>query len=180
VKASPIGRRYGRALLELAAEKNVIPKIRKDLEGLVETWNGSEELQSTFENPAISAEARRKIVDAIGKRMMLSTETINTLKLLADRRRFRHLPEIAEAYIELAEAREGRVVAEVTSAAPLAGDFKMKLQKELEAAIGKKVVVVEKQDPELIAGVVTRVGDKVFDGSVRHRLRQIEEELAAR
>lgn len=180
MKASPIGRRYGRALLELAAEKNVIPKIRKDLEGLVETWNGSEELQSIFENPAISAEARRNIVDAIAKRMMLSTETINTLKLLADRRRFRFLPEIAEAYIELAEAREGRVVAEVTSAAPLAGAFKMQLQKELEAAIGKKVVVVEKQDPELIGGVVTRVGDKVFDGSVRHRLRQIEEQLAAR
>lgn len=180
MKASPIGRRYGRALLELAAEKNVIPKVRKDLEGLVDTWNGSEELRSVFENPAIGAEGRRNIVDAIGKRMMLSTETINTLKLLADRRRFRHMPEVAEAFFELAEEREGRVVAEVTSAAPLSGAFKIELQKELEAAIGKEVVVVEKQDPDLIAGVVTRVGDKVFDGSVRHRLRQIEEQLAAR
>lgn len=180
MKASPIGRRYGRALLELAVEKNVLPKVRKDLEGLVETWNGSEELRSTFENPAISADARRNIVDALGKRMMLSTETINTLKLLADRRRVRHLPEIAEAFIELAEAREGRVVAEVTSAAPLAATFKTQLQAELEKAIGKRVVMVEKQDPDLIAGVVTRVGDKVFDGSVRHRLRQIEEQLVAR
>ena len=180
MKASPIGRRYGRALLELAVDNESIPKIRKDLEGLVETWNGSDELQSTFENPAISGEARRNIVDALGKRMMLSTETINTLKLLADRRRVRHLPEIAEAFIELAEAREGRVVAEVTTAAPLTSVFKGKLQAELEKAIGKKVVMVEKHDPELIAGVVTRVGDKVFDGSVRHRLRQIEEQLAAR
>ncbi len=180
MKASPIGRRYGRALLELAAEKNVIPKIRKDLEGLVETWNGSVELQSVFENPAISAEARRDIVDAIGKRMMLSTETINLVKLLSDRRRVRFLPEISEAFIELAEAREGRVVAEVTSAAPLTATYKTQLQAELEKAIGKKVVMVEKQDPTLIAGVVTRVGDKVFDGSVRHRLRQIEEQLAAR
>ena len=177
MKATPIGRRYARALLDLAAEKNVIPKIRKDLEGLVETWNGSEELRTAFENPAIDADARRNIIDAIGRRMMLSTETINTMKLLSDRRRFRHMPEVAEAYFEMAEAREGRVVAEVTSAAPLPSTFKTRLQAELQKAIGKEVVVVEKQDPDLIAGVVTRVGDKVFDGSVRHRLRQIEERL---
>ena len=180
MKASPVGRRYARALLELAAEKNVIPKIRKDLEGLAETWNGSEELRSTFENPAVNAETRRGIVDAIGRRMMLSTETINTMKILADRRRLRHLPEIVEAFVEMAEASEGRVVAEVTSAAPLDAGFKARLQAELQKTVGKQVVLVEKLDPSLIAGVVTRVGDKVFDGSVSHRLRKLEERLGAR
>lgn len=180
MKATPIGRRYARALLELAGDKNMVPKLRKDLEGLTETWNGSDELRAVFENPAIDAESRRKIVDAIGRRMMLSTETINTLKLLADRRRLRHLPEIAEAFVALAEAQAGRVVAEVTSAGPLSSTFKARLQTELQKAVGKQVVVVEKQDPDLIGGVVTRIGDKVFDGSVRHRLRQLEERLSAR
>ena len=70
-------------------------------------------------------------------------------------------------------------MAEVTSAAPLAPDFKARLKAELQKLVGKQVTLVEKQDPALIGGVVTRIGDKVFDGSVRHRLRQLEERLAA-
>ena len=179
MKASPIGRRYARALLELASEKGNVPKIRMDLENLSGVWNESEELRSTFENPAIDADARRKIVDAIGRRMVLSPETINTFKLLSDRRRTRFLGEVADAFLEMAEENEGRVMAEVTSAAPLAPEFKARLKAELQKLVGKQVTLVEKQDPALIGGVVTRIGDKVFDGSVRHRLRQLEERLAA-
>ena len=179
MSTSAIGRRYARALLDLAGDNRVVPKVTADLQSFLDAWNSSDELRALFENPAISGGARVEVLDSLGRRMALSKETLNTLKLLADRGRLRHLPEIAESFSMLAQEREGRVVAEVTSAAPLPPSLEARLKAQLEKAVGKQVVLVKKQDADLIGGVVTRVGDKVFDGSVRHRLQQIQERLGA-
>jgi F-type H+-transporting ATPase subunit delta len=91
----------------------------------------------------------------------------------------RHLPEVAAAFEELVEDRTGRVRAEVTSASALPDAYYEQLQKALGEVTGKQVILVKKQDPTLIAGIVTRVGDKVFDGSLRNRLNELKEELLA-
>lgn len=72
------------------------------------------------------------------------------------------------------------MVAEVTTASELPEAYFAKLQATLEKSLGKKVSIVKKTDPTLVAGVVTRIGDKVFDGSVRSSLRQLEDRLLAR
>lgn len=179
MKTSPLSRRYAKALLELADEQNLTSRVRKDLEDLAATWNSSAELRGVFENPAVTLEPRRKVVEALATRMGMQKLTANTLKLLSDGGRFAFVPEIADAFADLADAQTGGLRAEVTSASPMPESYYTRLKAELEKATGRKVTLVKKQDPALIAGVVTRVGDKIYDGSVQHRLERLQEELMA-
>jgi F-type H+-transporting ATPase subunit delta len=177
MRASAVDRRYARALLDLAEESKQTDKIARDLQDLRAAWEASAELRNVFENPGFSTEARKKIVDALAKRMGLTPVLMNTLFLLSDRRRLRYVPEIAEAFTDLAESKSGRVRVTVTTASPLPEKYFIELQKVLETATGRKVVLDKHEDPSIIAGVVTRIGDKVFDGSVGNRLVELKETL---
>ena len=101
----------------------------------------------------------------------------DSLLLLADRNRLRHVGEVAASYDADAEARSGRLTAEVTTAEELPASYFSELTATLKQVTGKDVVVAKKIDPSLIAGVVTRIGDQVFDGSIKHQLSELKEEL---
>ena len=176
-KSTALGRRYGRALLELADEAKLREKIGKELESLQGAWDTSGELREVFVNPSVDAEVRKKIIVALSEKLGLHTFVVNTLKLLADRQRIEHLPEVIAAYLEIANAAEGRVVAEVITAKPMPASYYAKLEKVLEEATGSKVTIERSEDPSLIGGVVTRVGDLVFDGSLRTRLNELKETM---
>lgn len=177
MRAGALARRYAKALLELATEQGQLDKVSQDLTSLMEVWQESTELRQLFENPAVGADQRRSVLEALSSRLDLSQIVKHALFLLSDRRRLRHLPEVAEAFDTLAEERAGRVRAEVITAAPMPEKYYQELEKALEAVTGKKVVLVRKQDDSLIGGVVTRVGDKVFDGSLRNRLEELRESM---
>lgn len=177
MRTGPLGRRYAKALLALADEAGQTEKVQRDLSDLVATWNESAELRAVAQSPSVSTEERAALVKALGQRMGLSPALISTLSLLSDRRRLHRLPEVADAFAELAEARAGRVRAEVTTAGPMPAAYYAELEKTLERVTGKKVVLVKSEDPSLIAGVVTRVGDRVYDGSVKNQLRALGESL---
>ncbi|MBK6580610.1 MAG: F0F1 ATP synthase subunit delta [Sandaracinaceae bacterium] len=174
-----ISRRYAKALLELAEEAKQTPTVHKALAAFAETWATSDTLRDVFENPSVSAESRQKVLDQVATRLAAPPLLKNTLKLLADRGRMALLPELAAAFNGLAQTATGQVEAEVTTASPMPEKYYLELQKVLEKVTGKKVLVVRKQDPSIIAGVITRVGDKVFDGSVRNRLTELKEQLLA-
>ncbi len=179
MRGTTIGRRYAKALLELAQDRGEGEKVRRDLLSLVDTWEASKELREVFENPAVTAEARAKVLKAVSTRLGLSPLLVNTLRLLSDRRRLRLLPELAAAFVALMEERGGVVVAEVTTAQPMPASYFAELAKALEQALGQKVSVTKKQDPTLIGGVVTRVGDRIYDGSLRTRLQELKEQMLA-
>ncbi|MFK7998485.1 MAG: ATP synthase F1 subunit delta [Polyangiales bacterium] len=179
MKTSPAARRYAKALLELALEAKQAPKIQKDLREVSEAWESSEELRGIFENPAIDADMQRKVVEGLAQRMMLSPMTKNTLLLMAGNRRITEITAMSHAFAAFAEAASQTLQAEVSTPAAMPEAFYTRLKGELEKATGQKVNIVKKQDASLIAGVVTRVGDKVYDGSVRNRLQQLRETLSA-
>lgn len=175
-----LGRRYAKALLELAIERGEVDRIQRDLATLAAAWKDQRELRAAFENPKIGPDVRRRVLDAIIQRLGASTTLKNTLFLLSDRRRMRHLPDIASAFAQLSEERAGRVRAEVVSATPLSDAYCAELQKVLSQVTGKEVVLHRREDPSLIAGVVTRIGDQVFDGSLRTRLEELKDEMLHR
>lgn len=172
-----LARRYARALLELATEQRQTDRVKKDLEELAAMWAESSELRELFANPQFSAQVRKTALSEIITRAGVAPLTRNAVLYLSDRNRVRALPEVAEAFIQLAEAAAGTVRAEVTSAAPLTESYYLQLQRALEQATGKRVAIDRKTDASLIAGVVTKVGDKVFDGSVRTRLTELKDSL---
>jgi len=175
--AGALARRYAKALLQLAEEKNEVAKAGADLVAIAAAWHESKELRDAFQNPNVSSEVRRKITDALAARLGVTHTLKNTLAMLSDRRRMRHVAEIAEAFTKLAEEKSGSVRAEVITAMPLPDAYFAELQRTLEQVTGRKVQLVKRHDPSLIAGVVTRVGDKVFDGSIKNRLSELEDEL---
>jgi len=172
-----LARRYARALLELASEQRQTERVKKDLEELAAMWAASSDLRELFQNPQFSPQARKVTLSEIITRSGVSPLTRNTVLYLADKNRIPALPDVAAAFSALAENAAGTVRAEVTSAAPLTEGYYLQLQRALEQATGKRVVIERKTDPALIAGVVTKVGDKVFDGSVRTRLTELKETL---
>jgi len=114
-----------------------------------------------------------ELADQIGA----TPTTRNALLLLVDRRRVRALPHLARSLSELADARKGLVRAEVTTATPLSEAYYGRLQAELERLTGRRVLVDRKTDSALVGGVVTRIGDRVFDGSLRARLESLRDRL---
>jgi len=180
MSASTLARRYAKALIELAEKTGETDAVAKQLAHLAASWDASNELRDVFENPAIPAELRKKLLASLLQRSGASKLVSNTLGLLEERQRLRLLPDLSEAYTRLAEAQSGRVRAEVTTATEMPADYYQSLTNALEKVTGKKVVLEKKQDESLIAGLVTRVGDTVFDGSLKNRLREMKEELLAR
>ena len=112
-----------------------------------------------------------EIADRIGA----TPTTRHALLLLVDRRRAKTLPYVARMLRELADARRGVVRAEVTTAVPLNDAFYARLQARLEKMTGKRVAVDRRIDSSLIGGVVTRIGDRIIDGSLRTRLHSLRD-----
>ncbi len=174
---SAVGRRYAMALLELAEEQGQTQKVRRDIEALASAFGESAELRGAMTNPWYNDEQREGILQQLSMRLGTSPIVKNTLGVLKDRQRLGDLPAIAEAYVRLAQERTGTILAEVTTAGPMGDAYFMRLKQTLEQATGKKVEIEKKQDAALIAGVVTKVGDKVYDGSLRARLKEMEEKM---
>lgn len=176
---SVVGRRYAKALLELAREQNVTDQVMRDVGALSDAWKESAELRELIRNPVVPRPALAAAVNAIMDRLGSSTLVRNTVGLLSDRGRLPVLEDVLSAFDELAEAETGRVRAEVVSAKPLPDAYYTRLQEKLQRATGQQIVLVKKEDPSLIGGVVTRIGDRVFDGSISNRLSELRESLLA-
>jgi F-type H+-transporting ATPase subunit delta len=180
VSVHVVAHRYAAALLELGQEQGNLDALVRDVSALGETWNASAELRQVADNPLVSQEAKKASIAEIASRLGVGAAAKNLALLLSDRRRLAALPHIAGRLQVLADERRGVVRAEVTTAAPLGEAYFARLQAALERLTGKRVVVEQRQDASLIGGVVARVGDRVYDGSVRSRLRSVREALLPR
>ena len=174
---STVANRYARALYELAEEKGLTDQIGKNLAALSATWGASEELSGLFRNPKFSIEEKRRVIKAVAERQSCHLTVVNTMQMLSDRGRLEQLPAIADAFERISERRSGRIRAEIVTAIALPEAYYEQLQKKLELATGKKVTLVRSEDPSLIGGVVTTVGGRVFDGSLKNRLQGLKNQL---
>ncbi len=177
MSVSIVARRYARALLELGVEQGELDAIVEQMSELAVAWEESPELRNAIENPLVAHAVKKNVIGALADRIGASQTTRHAVLLMVDRRRAQALPYVAQTLRELADARKGLVRAEVTTAAPLSEAYYGRLQVQLEAMTGKRVVVDRRTDPTLIAGVVTRIGDRILDGSLRTRLQSLRDAL---
>ena len=172
-----VGRRYAAALFELAKNEGKLDQCLADMRALGEAWGGSAELRAVVADPSVSNDILSGALDIVLGRLGTGELVKNTVGVMAARGRLAQLPEVAEAFETLAEAGTGRVRAEVVTAKPMSEAYYAELKAKLEQVTGTQVVLTKKEDRSIIAGVIARVGDQVFDGSVRNRLQDIKEEL---
>lgn len=170
-------RRYAKALFDLAVEAKLVDKVRADLADLAKAFESSAELRALVENPAFTPAVKKKAILAIATRMGVSPVVQNSVQLLVDRGRVGMLGVISESFDGIAERRSGRVRAEIITAAPLSDAYYSELEKALGSVTGRQVTLVKKTDPSIIGGIVTRVGDTVYDGSIANRLKDIRTQL---
>jgi F-type H+-transporting ATPase subunit delta len=152
----------------------------EDLEKISSLFRESEELRSCLESPLYDAKVLKEVIKKVGIRLGLSGATLNFLEFLVDKGRIRYLPEIVRTYHEIADEISGRVRAVVIFAHDLSSDLLAQIKSTLEKAIKKEVILEVEKDPAIVGGVIAKVGDLVFDGSVRSQLAQMKKRLIRR
>ncbi|MCW1427944.1 F0F1 ATP synthase subunit delta [Novosphingobium sp. JCM 18896] len=165
--------RYASALFDLASEKGVVTAVESDLDKLGEALKGSPDLAALIRNPKVSRDDTAKAMDAVAGVLGLSDLTKNFIGVLAANRRLSALPEIVRAFAVIAAAQRGEVTAEVTSAHPLSDDQISQLSQKLKAREGKEVKIKASVDPEILGGLVVRIGSRQIDSSIRTRLNSL-------
>jgi F-type H+-transporting ATPase subunit delta len=174
--------RYAQALADavLAPTSGVDPRQAlaqlRSVEDLVES---APELRNVLLSPAIATSKKRAVMGRFAEQLGVTRLVRNFLFVVVDRRRADILDEIAAAFEAALDERLGFVRAEVTSAAPLSDRQQSALQESLSRVAGKQVRCEFKLNPELIGGVIARIGSKVYDGSVRTQLQSLGQRLAS-
>lgn len=139
----------------------------------------SEDLRRVWENPAVPAEQKRRLLDAIVEREGIDKPVRNLVAVLIDHRRVQFLPRIIEQLEKELDARMGFAEAQISSARELSEAEKRALEVEIEKTTGKKVRARYALDPSLLGGAMVRVGSTIYDGSVKGQLEKIREAMSS-
>ena len=172
-----LARRYARAILEIGNAHGNLDKLGLDIRALAKAMHDSAELQTVLTNPAIRRADRRRVIDGLLALIAADPNSKNLVYLLLDGERLASLEAISREVDAMIEAKSGRMAAEVTSARPLDATQLSEIIMALEKLSGKKVAVTRREDPNLLGGVVAKLGDTVYDGSLRTQLRTLRDEL---
>jgi F-type H+-transporting ATPase subunit delta len=170
---------YANALADVALEQGVADSVLKQLNDFGTTYAGSAELRNFFSSPAATRDAKQAVIGEIIARMSASKILRNFLFIIADRQRMHALQEIVTAFQDVIRQRQGIAEAEISSAAELSAAQKREFQKTLERLTGKRVEPKYSLDPALLGGAIVRIGDTIYDGSLRNRLNGLRARLAA-
>jgi F-type H+-transporting ATPase subunit delta len=139
----------------------------------------SKDLREVWDNPSISPEQKRAVLDAIVQRAGISRPVRNFIAILIDKRRTRFLPEIAKQFAEDLNQRLGIAQAEITTARELSPQERTELEADLSRVTGKTIRANYEQDANILGGAIARVGSTVYDGSVKGQLERIRQQLVS-
>jgi F-type H+-transporting ATPase subunit delta len=170
-------RRYARALLDVALEKGDTG-LRQDLDDLGRLYVEHAELRTLLLHPTVPPEKKTAVIVAL-LRGRSSDLLQRLITLLGERDRIELLPLIAKSYVRQWNARKGIVEAEAVSARELDDTEARAISAAAgRAAGGKQIELRRRVDPALMGGLLLRMEGRIYDGSVRARLRALREQLA--
>lgn len=165
--------RYAVALFELAEEAKSIDAVERSLSTLRDALDGSDDLRALIASPLVSRDDAVKAVLAAAGELGLDQTTTHFLGVLGHNRRLSALPQVIRAFRTLAARHRGEATAEVTSAHPLSDDQVAELKQQLRTRVGRDVNVELAVDPQLLGGLVVRIGSQMIDSSIRTRLNAL-------
>lgn len=172
-----IARRYAGAMFELARKQNALDRTLEDLQGIARLF-AHRKLAYLLREPKVPAKRKETALRESLTSRVLPT-SLNLALLLVQRELVEIMPGIASEYEQFLLNYRNQAVAEVTSATPLDEAQSAQVKQALERATGKTILMNTRTDPSIIGGIVARVGDEVIDGSVRYRLKALQQQLLA-
>ena len=165
--------RYASALYELAAENKAVAAVESDLAALGQAVAASGDLAALIRNPRLTRDGAQAAMSNLGKHLKVSPLTQQFLGVLAHNRRLSALPQIVSAFAGIAAASRGELNATVTSAHPLSDTQVSAIAAKLKAREGKDVKLTATVDPEILGGLIVRIGSTQIDSSIRTRLNTL-------
>ena len=168
-----LGGRYAIALFDLARDSKSIDTVEASLAAVRDALAQSDDFRELTTSPLVARGAAVKAVLAVSDSIGIDATTRNFLGVLAENRRLAQLPAIIRAFRTLAARHRGEAAAEVTSAHPLTDEQVGELKQQLRARMGRDVSVDLSVDPDLLGGLVVRIGSQMIDSSIRTRLNTL-------
>ena len=172
-EAHKIAKNYAQALFDLAHEEGKLTQVKKDLEKFHGVLKLSHELKQVLESRMISFEEVSEVLKDILAKTKPQSTTLNFLLNLVQQKRFVFFNEILNSFLKIKDEQEGVVRPHVTSAVELSEAFKKEVKKSLEDVTHKKVEPQFFVDSKILGGLVTKLGSKVFDGSLKTKLESL-------
>ncbi len=171
--AASLAGRYATALFQLAQESKAIDKVESSFAKIDAAMDESADFKSLTTNPLITRDQASDIVAALSKKMKLDPLTTKTLGVLAQNRRLAEIASVSAAFQKLAANDRGEIRADVTSARQLSAAQEKELQKQLKKRMGSDVALTLNTDPEILGGLIVKIGSEMIDSSIKTRLNTL-------
>ena len=172
-----IARVYAQALFEAARDNDRLDEVHEQLDAFADAMDESNDMRVFFFSPYFSsAEKRKAISEAISG---ASDELVNFLELLAEKHRMPAIFQIRRRFDELWSEAKKRLEVTLTSAVELDSDVVDKVGAEIERQTEREIDMTSDVDPEILGGLVLKVGNRVLDASLRSKLERLRKEVAA-
>jgi F-type H+-transporting ATPase subunit delta len=175
--ASSAAKRYAQALFSLGKERDTLDAWQSDL-ALLASLVEDASIATYLDNPSITADRKLAALDS-ALDSKVQPETRNLARILVERDRTDAIPEIRDLFDDQVRAERGIVVAVVTTAEPLSDAEQHLVREKLASITGATVQLATHVDPDIIGGIIIRIGDQVIDGSVRNKLERMRSRLVA-
>jgi|SRR5215203_161702 len=169
--------REARALLDVATRESDPDRVGAELDLIAEAMRTQPEVRAVLLHRGVAVARKLQAVQVIASRLGLTPLISKLLAVFAERECLRVVPELAGAYRARLLERRNIVPAEITTAVPLTAETADRVGRALGQASGKQVLVSTRVDPDIIGGVVARVGSTVYDGSVTTQLARMRQKL---
>jgi F-type H+-transporting ATPase subunit delta len=170
--------RYAGALLSVFSDPTQAATTDEFLMALSQVMDESAEFRDLLLDPAFPQSKRKEVLNTLVSERGLPTRLSNFLATLVDNNRVGALPTIAQVFHEMREEALGIVPAEITTATPLDEAQRERTKGAIEKMMGRKVRLDCKVEPNLIGGAVTKIGSKIYDGSLRSHLNELRRRMA--
>jgi len=175
--AKLVSKTYAKALFELAVEGQMVDQILAEYEFVKDSFDEFPEFLEIVKSPKIQVDEKIKILEeTFGEKV--SDTLINFFKILVDKKRSNVIRDVYDDFSVFVNEEKGLVVARVESVIPLEANEIEALEAKLSKVTGKTVTIDNVINPDIMGGLVVKVGDKVVDGSVKHKLENLKHELA--
>ena len=170
---------YANALADIALEQGAAEPARKQLADFSVAFEESAELRTFLASPAVTRQAKHGVIEKLAARLGAAKIIRNFLFVVVDNQRANLLPEIVKSFEQVLRQRQGVVEAAIATAVELNDVQKTSFLRTLERLTGKRIQAKYSLQPGLLGGAVVRIGDTIYDGSLRNRLNQLRARLAA-
>ena len=169
---------YANAFADIAIAQGAPQTTVRQLADFGEAFAGSAELRNFLGSPAVDTQIKHRVIEKIVAKQGAGRIIRNFLFVIVDHHRAHMLPEIIAAVQDVIRQRQGIAEAEISSAVELSAAQKTELAKTLGRLTGKRIEPKYSLDPALLGGAIARVGDTIYDGSLRSRLAEMRARLS--